>query len=530
MIAGTVVLCAVVLAVLFGEAWLERIIRHKVEEKIAASPNFKCGEIALVLRPGSLIFKDAVIDLDLVAEGRHLEAKSTEIALDGIDWFQIIFFKKLKINKLHVESPFVMLSDMPKPDSLSIEKKPPSKGISSIQIAHLNLERGRFKIVKQPKDTLSSMTADTFDINIDGLSFKIDKKGASPAVKKLNLDIRDLTLHSNDNLHDIALNRLLLNKEDNSITLTGLTVKPKFSKKDFFKHVKKKQGRLDFDFPEIVFRDWQFNQLTQGKFVARTVLVNDMKLQVLANQNIPIAPNHYEPLPHEALLKAALGVTVDSILVKNGQLEFENIAVGKTKPGLMNFTALGAVFTNVTNDTARIRKQPMMTVEIVGDFQNKHRIYNNFWMDLSSPDYAFSFKGGASTIPFSQFNAILTPSTNIVFDKGRITKMTFEANADKSVAKGKLSLDYDDLGFHFLNKKKEKSKFLSELADMLFIKNQNNANDADFQKGIIYMRRETDRPFFRYWWFAIQSGLMTSILSDFELKSILKIKERQMSK
>ncbi len=530
MIAGAVVLCAVVLAVLFGEAWLERIIRHKVEEKITASPNFKCGEIVLKLRPGSLVFKDAVLNIDLEAEARHLEAKSSEIALDGIDWFQIIFFKRLKINQLHVESPFVMLSDMPKPDSLSIEKKTTSKGISSIQITQLNLERGQFKIVKHPSDTLASLTADTFDIKVDGLSFKIDKKGASPAVKKLNLDIRDLTLHSDDNLHDIALNRFLLNKEDNSITLTDLTVKPKYSKRDFFSHVQKKKARLDFDFPEIVFQGWQFDQLLQGKFVARTVAINDMKLQILANQNIPIAPNHYEPLPHEALMKAALGITVDSVLVKNGLLEFENIAVGKSKAGLLSFNSLGAVLGNVTNDTARIRKQPILTVEIVGDFQKKHRIYNNFWMDLSSPDYAFSFKGGASTIPFSQFNAILTPSTNIVFDKGNITKMEFEANANKTVARGKLNLDYDGLEFHLLNKQKKKSKFLSQLVDMLFIKNDNNADDEDFQKGVIYWRRETNRPFFRYWWFAIQSGLKTSILSDFELERIRKMKERQKSK
>ncbi|GEM_PF-6054239 len=529
MIAGGVVLSIIVLALLFGKGWAEGIIRQKLEEKIAASPIFKCGEIALTLLPTSLILKDAVLSMDLQGQGRHLEAKSSEIALKGIDLFQVIFFKKLKIRDLRVESPIVLLSEISNTDSLPNVETQPKKDISSIQIGHLNLAGGSFKIVKNASDSLSSMKADTFDINVDNFSYKMNKKDASPEVKQFNLDIRQLLLHSDDNLHEIALNQFSLNKNDNSITLKGLTVRPKFSKQEFFKHVKKKQARLDFDFPEIVFRDWQFDQLLQGKFVARTVAINDMKLQVLANQNIPIAPNHYEPLIHEALLKAALGITVDSILVKNGQLDFENIAVGKTQPGLLSFNALGAVFTNVTNDTARIRKQPVMAVEIVGDFQKKHRVTNTFWMDLSSPDYAFSFKGQTSKIPFTQFNSILTPSANIVFENGTINSMTFEANADKTAAKGKVHLDYDGLAFHVLDKEKKKKKFLSSLVDMLFIKNENNAADEDYQKGVIYMRRETDRPFFRYWWFAIQSGLKTSILSDFELEQMRKMKDKQAS-
>lgn len=530
MIAGAIVLSTVAILAYFGEAWLEQIIRQSVEKKVAASPNFKCAEIELKLRPASIIFKDAVIDFDFLAEAHHLEVKSREIELGGIDWIQVIFFKKLKINKLHIESPFLMLSEIQNVDSLSNIKKAPTKGITSIQIKHLSLERGQFKIVKHPKDTLSSVSADNFDIDLEAFYFNIDKKGNSHSVKKVNLDIRNFLFHSKDKLHDIALSRLLLNKKDNTITLTDLTVKPKFNKQDFFSHVQKKQARLDIDFPSVVFHGWQLEQLLQGKFVVRTVEIKDMKLQVLANQNLPIDPKRYQPLPHEALLKARLGITIDSIFVENGRLDFENIAAGKRKPGLLIFNPLSAVFVNVTNDTARIRKQPIMAVEVVGNFQEKHKITNNFWMDLSSPDYAFTFTGQSAPIPFQQFNGFLTPSTNIVFEKGIISSIDYKVNADKSAARGKLNLNYSGLEFHWLNKKKKSSKFLSGLVDIFFIKNDNNVGDKDFQKGEIFVQRDTWRPFFGYWWVAIQSGLKTSILDDFELKGISKIKARQKSK
>ncbi len=530
IIAGAVVLCASAFIALFGVTLLERIIGQSVEKKIAVSPYFKCEEVVLKLRPASLIFRNAVLDIDLKAEAKHMEVKSSEIALDGINWFQFIFFKRLIINDLRIESPFVMLSEMLQMDSLAIEEKAHKIEISSVQIAHLSLDRGHFKTVKFPRDTVASMTADTFDIDMDGLSFEIDNKGASRTVKQLNLDIQNLRFHSDDKLHEIHLSRLLFSKNDDLITLTDLTVKPKYAKREFFAHVDKKRARLDFEFPEIVFHGWQFEQLLQGKFVASSAVINGMKLQVLANQNLPIDAKHYEPLPQEALLKASLGITVDSVLVKNGQLEFENIALGKSKAGLLSFNDLNAVFTNVTNDSARIRKQPILAVEVVGNFQHRHQITNNFWMDLSSPDYAFTFKGRTGAIPFTQFNSLLTPSSNIVFEKGSITKMTFEANANKSVARGKLNLEYNGLEFHWLNKNKQKSKSLSKIVDFLFVKDENNAEDLDFQKGEIYWRRDTKRPFFGYWWFAIQSGLKTSILSDFEIEIIRIMKSKKQSK
>ncbi len=522
LIAGVVVLCMVVFAALFGEAWLERRIRQAVEKKIAASPHFKCGEIALALRPASLTLNDAVLDMGLVAEARHLELKSSEIKLDGIDWVQLILFKNLKIKDLHVESPFVMLSDMVASDSLPLENKAPSNGLSSIHVAHLSVERGRFKIVKSPADTMAAMAADTFDLDLDGLSFNINKKGTSHTVKQVNLDIRNFLLRSDDNLHEIALKRFSLNKKDNSISLTGLTVKPRYGKREFFAHVQKKTARLDFEFPEIVFHGWQFDQVLHGRFVARSAVVNGMKLQVLANQNLAIDPNHYEPLPQEALLKATFGITIDSILVKNGQLEFENIAAGRSKPGSLRFDPLSAVFTNVTNDTARIRRQPIMAVAVVGEFQDKHRIVNDFWVDLSSPDYAFTFKGRASDIPFAQFNGFLTPCSDVVFEKGQVTSIDFEVNADKRAAKGKLNLAYDGLDFYLKDKQHKKSKFLSKVVDILFVNGENNPEDEDFQRGEIYKRRETWRPFFGYWWLSIQSGLKTSILNDFALDKIQK--------
>ena len=228
------------------------------------------------------------------------------------------------------------------------------------------------------------------------------------------------------------------------------------------------------------------------------------------------------PFPQEALLKAALGITIDSILVKNGQLEFENIALGKTRSGSASLDPLSAVFTNVTNDSARIRKQPILEVAVVGVFQGEHRIVNNFWMDLSSPVYAFSFKGRASEMSFAQFNGFMTPYSNVVFESGHITSIDFEVNADKSTARGKLNLVYDGLEFYWMNKKNKKSRFLSEVVDLLFVKGENDPLDKDYQKGKIYMRRDTTRPFFHYWGFAILSGLKTSILNDFALERIRK--------
>jgi len=526
LLGGAAVLVVIVLAVVIGFPWLEQRVKLEIAEKISESPQFDCGEIDLSLRNGSISFSDAVLELDLADAARHLQVKSGEIKLEGIKWFPLIFSKKLKIRDLYIDRPFVVISEMTATDSLPAEKPAPKNGLSNISIAHIRADKGHFKMIKNPADTAVIMMADTFDLAADGIALDIlDGGGVTHSVGQVLADIRSFVLHSGDNLFKISLDQFSLNKQDSSIVLTSLKVKPKFQKQAFFQQIRFRQGRLDFEFPEVVIRGWQFDQLLQGRVAARTVVVNDMALHVVVNQNVPVDPNGYKPLLHEALLQTKLGISIDSVLVNRGGLELEVIAVGKSAPGFISFDPLDAVITNVTNDSALIREQPLLTVAAVGHFQKKHRVDHHFWFDLSSPDYAFSFKGKASEIPFSGFNSLLSPVANVVFESGQISALDFDVNANKTTASGSLRLDYTDLGFHLMNENKKKKKFLSGIVN-LFVKNENDGEAEDFERGKVSVQRDTTRPFFNFWWEAIQSGLKNSILKEAAKKRIDKKESR----
>jgi hypothetical protein len=135
-------------------------------------------------------------------------------------------------------------------------------------------------------------------------------------------------------------------------------------------------------------------------------------------------------------------------------------------------------------------------------------------MNLDSPTYDFTYTGNVVSVPFTELNAFLAPTHNIAFESGIIKKLDYKINADKRTATGHLTLEYDNLEFALLDENNEKKKMLSRIVDLLFVPDNNNRADKDFQKGSVYAVRDTRRSFYHFWWSAIQSGIQSSILSD----------------
>ncbi len=265
----------------------------------------------------------------------------------------------------------------------------------------------------------------------------------------------------------------------------------------------------------------------EGRFLAHAVQLTGLDLQVRTNQNLRPDPNGYKPMPQELLSKVSLPIVVDRVLVENSKLRFENIWPGKTEFGTITFDPLDITITNVTNDSARIAQQKTMRMDAVAKCQGKHRVQNTFWFDLSSPNSAFNFKGGATEFPFLSLNSFIKPYTNIAFEGGTIHKLLFEANGNANSIDGKLSMDYEGLDIALLDEERKKRRLLSKVVDVLFVNEDNDNSGEDFNKGEMHARRDMRLSFINFWWKSIQSGIKTSLLEDSTLERIDKFAKKR---
>lgn len=516
--------------------WGESYLKQRIEEKIAENGVLKYRQMNLNLLAGNVSFEDATIKIKWEEQAKSFSVLTPEIRVEGIGWRRLYFDKKLAVNAFHIESPDVTVMDMTPADSLAKTAQTPADTTASLikvialELNNLTLGNGCIEIFRGTQGLPEKLFAKANDVNLDlsgiGLNLQGDVMN-SLVFKDADVLLKSMSVNALDSRHHFTLQQFHLNKQDSLIEVVKLHLDPKSNPTAFFNQMTYKEAWYDIGLQHAWLLGWQFDKMLDGDLVARSLEVKGLDMKVRTNQNLTPDPNGYRPMPQEMLRKLPMDVMIDSVLVKKGKLLFENLGPGKTEVGVLTFDPINAQFSNFTNDSARIAKQKVMEVDMVGYCQGKYAVYNDFWFDLASPDNAYSFKGKASKFPFPSLNSFIKPCADVFFDEGTINSITFEANGDGRATRGKLKMDYEDLHVALLNDEREKRKFLSKILDVLFIKSTNDKEDEDFQKGDIHAQRDVRLSFFNYWWVSIQSGIQTTLLDGLALKKANKRMEKR---
>lgn len=500
-----------------GSWGLRRYVVSKLDglaaEKSASLAHFSYAGVSCSLLPGRIRLTDVKVEILPAGFGKKLNVEVPKLTLDGLSYLSAIFSKKLKISDLKIENPTITLtaSEVEQTDKAPANKKP---RFQCLEIGHLEIVQGTLSEFRAETDTLAWRSIDTFDLKMSLLSCLL---APTEGQRRLTFEDADMTLQNlramgDDGYYDFSLERFHFSKKDSLLKLGNLAMQPKYSKQRWAARLGEKKSRLDFSVPEIQLRGWDFYALTEGHLTGRLLVLDSASLEVFSDLNMPDKADEVKIFPQEALLKSALKVSIDSVLVRGASLHYEQLPQGRTEAGDIWFRQLEAVVTNVTNDSSRIAASAVMAAQVRANFQGKYPTVNEFWFDLKSADQAFSFKGKVAKMPFVQFNPFVQPIIGLTFDAGEVDELHWSANANRHAANGELVMSYDGLEFTILNKKRKPARVLSALADLVLIRNDNQKGSDNFKTGKIDFERDVSRSFFSFWWSAIQSGLRSSML------------------
>jgi len=509
--------------------WGEHRAKQWLEEKLAESGVVKYRRMHLSLLTGSLSLDDVAIDWRWVEQGKRLHLISPKISITGVSWRKLYFNRQLKLSDLRLQSPDMTMRDLP-PQPATPPKPPkkeePTVRILSLEIGNAELESGCAEVYKPSPKGIEKAIVQAVDMDMSLAGVHFDMQGdvmSSASFDGVEIRLQDVAFDNENLSHRLHLQHFSLSKEDSLIRLDGFSLTQYQPPNEFFQSLQYKEAWYEMTFPHIAVKGWHFDDLLSGKMRAAAIAVDSFDMHVRTNQNLSPDPQGYKRLPQEMLRKIPIALVVDSLLVRQGRLRFENLGVDKTEVGLLTFDPINASFRNVTNDSARIAQQKTMEVVATGYLQGKHPVYNHLWFDLASPDNVFSFQGNAGNIPFASLNSFIRPCANAAFDEGTINRISFSANADGTTANGSLTMDYENLHFSLLDDERERRKILSRIVDILFVNEENDRSDEDFEKGVIHNRRNKHLSFFNYWWTSIQSGMRTSLVKEERVEKVKKI-------
>ncbi|MEK7254775.1 MAG: hypothetical protein AAB316_08525, partial [Bacteroidota bacterium] len=319
---------------------------------------------------------------------------------------------------------------------------------------------------------LGEATLSAADLRLDLKAFYLGIEKMSPlVVGDAGLSVKNIKLAQpgGDPFHDIFVRSLTASKQNGTMKLTGFALKPKYSKRIFPKKTVQKLTRKDFELPELIFRGVNFERLLKGELVAQRLLISNPRFDAFQDRNSPDDFSTYKQLPQEQLRKSSVTIHLDTVLLTDGSVHFEEIAPGKWTPGVVEFSSIQVTALNLSNDPANIRRNPVMPVTMKGKFQKQAWLSSRFEMDLSSPNDAFTCQGSAEPMSFGLFNGFLLPSYNFHFEGGEILKMEYSFRADNRSATGKMNLQYQGLDVAVQNDANEKKRLLSEFAELVML-------------------------------------------------------------
>jgi hypothetical protein len=459
---------------------------------------------------------------------------------DG-DWISIktkqigIDFKHSEKDQLHFSSVDILEPEFLFHNTLLIKndkmkKQLPSalfadkgKFVSKSKVDKFILKDGVYKQFKGATDQSPLFTIQ--NINLEGNNVELYDSTNTKlpiSVSGLNAGFNNIVVHSLPN-YKMSIDHFSLDLKSNKANIKNLSFKNKLPVDQFFKTLKYRKSYMDLNVAEMEI-DVEFHALFNTHPHISKVQIDDAIFTTLVNVDLEQSPEE-KPFPNRVLADSKFPITVDSILVKNSQLNI-HFKENKTKFGLLQFNDVDASVSNLCSDPHQVK----LNNKMVWDFRanlwetGKSHVVVNFELESENDD--FSMYGKCDDLLMTDSDTLTANLYGIKVNDGILHHTYFELKGNNDELEGEVSFDYENLKVSLDKKKKkniknpdemqkvkEKDKlsqsFVKSMIVNGLISKKNLPEKSNYiAEGHAYYKREKNKPIFHLMWFSLSSGIL----------------------
>jgi len=470
-------------------------------------------------------------------ENMWFEIKVSTIELTDFNIWKMLFHKSLIIGDLVCIRPevYVHLPLKPADEIIEVvkeEKKPEAKDpkLNNISLDRIMLSGGIFQLIHGDVILASSP-----DINLLVEQIKLVKNNREDPIGysfgNVSLNLSDIAMYSESGLYDMSLESFSANKKDSSLVLKGFRMIPKYDKKEFSKHQKFQGDRIDLKVGRIDVERVGFKRLRAGQpLVISSILIDSVDADIYRDKNVPVDLNRFPLFYNESFLKLALPLVLDTVMIINSKLLYNELAEGNTIAGeiiLNDFSVSTYALSNQVTDSTIAHE---MRLFVKAKVMDEGPMNIELALPLEGNLREFRCTGSVGAMKLFPVNGMLQPTLNIIFKAGKLNRMTFDFTANDNVSKGWMEFLYQDLDAVVLGKESGKEKgFVSFLANTVTMSN-NPAPGKDLKIVEIGFERNKNKGLIGYVWRTIQSGMVRTILPTNKYQINKKSTEKEKQK
>ncbi len=338
-----------------------------------------------------------------------------------------------------------------------------------------------------------------------------------------------------DNLSSIRVDELVLNSKDSTILAKNFALIPLVDRYDYGPAKGFQSTWLKIENNSISLDKVDFlSIINKRSFNAQSLNVNKIDISVFRDKRVPFPEWQRRPLPQTGLRKMKFTINVDTVILHDGYISYQEHSEKALATGEVFFSDLNATILNLTNDSLRTLFHPKTRIGVTADVFGKGHMKAEFTFDLVNMDNIHSYGAEVGPFDLTEFNRILVPSASVQISGGQSESIIMSAKADEDYSYGEMKFQYKDLKIALLNRETETPKGLGNALGSFFantfIIKSNNPRNFVLRKGDIFFERDKKRAIFNYWTKTFLSGVVSSIGAANNKKKIKKMQEENLKK
>lgn len=481
---------------------LEKFIQERLPDNMVRAYD----DITVETFSGSLSVTNASIIIKNSEDGvKHTFINVEKLKIADISYWDYLFNDEIHVSEILLENPIIAYYQDRQQTSKDTVRKAVATIYKSILVDRVSINNAKLAIYEKGKDSTKVFTKG-LTIEVDNI--KVDNKTVT---RKIPFEYSDFDAKSDTVFVKIGHYENLtvegFSIDNRNAIFKNLKLKTKYSKKELSRIITKGRDYYNLSLQSLSIQDFDFG-FNDNSFFAKS------KMVTLASPNLEVYRDKLvaddtkiKPLYSKMLRDLPFALTVDSLKISDGFIQYEERQKIENMGGSINFKNLNAAVSNVSNTY----KSPNTTnIMATASFMNDTPLTANWTFDVQNQNDEFLFKADMGLLVADKLDSFTEPNLKVNLD-GEVEKTYFTISGGNIKSVIDMKLSYTDFTISILNKDgKKKNKVVSAIAN-LFLKKNSEKDGENFREGRGRVTRDNTKSFFNYLWINIKEGLIRSI-------------------
>lgn len=431
-------------------------------------------------------------------------ARIENIAVKNISIYELVANKALSMGDVIITKGNISINRAIRKDSAT------TKGLQRLYIERTELADVNVSVVNDTSKEFSGI----INATLTGLKSS-DTAGIADlkfyTLQNIESAITKLVI-SSPQLYSIEIAKVHASSRDNKLVADSLQLIPKYAKFKFAQIAGKQIDRVNTFINKLEVGGLQYSKFRDSSLVASKIKISSGEVHSFRDKRQPFRETKVKPLPIAALRNLNFGVEIDTIVISESKITYEEFAPDGFESGTVVFEDLNASLTNLTNRN-RGRKSDHATLSATAKVMGQGQIDATFQLPYREGEpYLAEGKIGKMSLEY-----INPPLQNLAFIRvksGTLEGLAFNFSYTDKESTGRVTINYQNLKIDGL--KKEKSAVSNDLKTLLIntvIKNDKDKGvPIEKRTGTVGFERDRKRQIFNYWWKSLFSGIKSSVM------------------